>query len=210
MFNKKKTNDNVHFDIFTVENGHNKMTYRGIPIRKCPFDYVIYQMIIFEVKPDLIIEIGTDRGGSALYLADLLDSLGNGKIHTIDIKDDLEDVVKNHQRIETFHNGWQNYNIHDLKEFETILIIEDSTHYYKDTLDILNLYSKLINVGSYFIIEDGIIDKLGFTKEYHGGPVKAINEFLKEDENFQIERKWCNFFGENATFNVNGYLKRIR
>ena len=42
-------------------------------------------MIICEVKPDLVIEIGTNIGGGALYIADLLDSLGKGIVHTIDI-----------------------------------------------------------------------------------------------------------------------------
>ena len=185
------------------------MTYRGLPLRKCPFDYVIYQMIVFEVEPDLIIEIGTDKGGATLYLADLLNVIGKGIIHTIDIKNELDDVVKKHERIKTFYKGWQNYNIHNSKEFNKILIIEDSTHYYKDTLDILKLYSNLINIGSYFIIEDGIIDKLGLSKEYNGGPVKAINEFLQTTNDFKIDEKWCNFFGKNATFNINGYLKRI-
>lgn len=210
MVNFLKFKRDIYFDVFTIEKGHNNMTYRGFPIRKCPFDYVIYQMIIFEVKPDLIIEIGTDKGGATLYLADLLDVLGNGIIHTIDIKDELGETIKKHKRIKTFHEGWQKYNLQNLDDFEKILIIEDSTHYYKDTLDILNLFSKRINVGSYFIIEDGIIDKLGLKNTYFGGPVKAINEFLKQNDDYIIDKKWCDFFGTNATFNINGYLKRIK
>ena len=48
-------------------------------------------MIINEVKPDLIIEIGTHYGGTSLYMADLLEINGNGIIHTIDITDYVTD-----------------------------------------------------------------------------------------------------------------------
>jgi cephalosporin hydroxylase len=209
MFTILKPKNEIHFDIFTIEKGHNRMTYRGLPVRKCPFDYVIYQMIVFEVEPDLIIEIGTDKGGATLYLADLLNIIGKGIIHTIDIKDELDEIVKKHKRIKPFYEGWQNYDLQNTREFDKILVIEDSTHYYNDTLDILRLFSKLVNVGSYFIVEDGIIDKLGLTKEYNGGPVRAINEFLQSSSTFMIDKKWSNFFGANATFNINGYLKRI-
>ena len=47
---------NINFNINTITSGHHKYTYRGIKTIKCPFDYALYQMIIFDVKPDLIIE----------------------------------------------------------------------------------------------------------------------------------------------------------
>jgi cephalosporin hydroxylase len=49
---------------------------------------------------------------------------------------------------------------------------------------------------------------LGLEKEYEGGPLKAIREFTSVNKNFEIDRKWCDLFGVNATFNVNGYLKK--
>ena len=75
------------FDIMDIYNGHFNVKYRGIPNLKCPFDYVIYQMIVSELKPDLIIDMGTNKGGGTLYLADLMENIGHGMIHTIDIKD---------------------------------------------------------------------------------------------------------------------------
>src|SRR3989338_1442430 len=77
--------EQIYFDTNTVYGGHFKVTYRGIRAIRCPFDYVIYQMIIWEIKPDLIIEIGTSNGGGALYMADILDKIGNGIVHTINI-----------------------------------------------------------------------------------------------------------------------------
>lgn len=206
----KNYTNKVHFDTYTLERGHHKLLYKDVPIIKCPFDYVIYQMILWEVKPDLIIEIGTNRGGSALYFADLLDIIGHGEIHTIDIEDMACAEVKKHPRIKFFKEGYQHYDLKNAEGFEKIIVIEDGSHTYQDVKETISKFNSVVNLGSYFIVEDGIIDKLGWKKIYNGGPNRAIKEFIKEDDTFVIERKWCDMFGINATFNTNGFLKKIR
>ncbi|WP_369753174.1 CmcI family methyltransferase [Flavobacterium sp. WC2409] len=212
MFNIKRvpTDEEVKVDVQSIYEGHHKVTYKGIKAIRCPFDYLIYQMIIYEVKPDLVIEIGTNIGGGSLYIADLLDSLGNGVVHTIDILDQSDSIVKEHKRIKFFTEGWENYNIELTQEFETILIIEDASHIYKDSIGILNKFHQIVSKDSYFIVEDGIINKLGLEKKYDGGPLKAIREFLPNHPEYIVDRNWCDMFGKNATFNVNGYLKKIK
>jgi len=202
--------EEVKITVQSIHEGHHKVTYKGINAIRCPFDYVIYQMIINEVKPDLVIEVGTNIGGGALYIADLLDMNGKGILHTIDIVDIVDPKVKQHKRIKFYTDGWVNYDLEDTKAFETILIIEDASHLYKDSIGILNKFHNIVSVDSYFIIEDGIINELGLEKKYEGGPLKAIREFLPYHPEYVVERKWCNMFGKNATFNVNGYLKRIK
>jgi cephalosporin hydroxylase len=166
-------------------------------------------MILNEVKPDLLIEIGTNNGGSALYLADLMDNIGKGEIHTIDIDDRVFPEAKGHSRIKFFHNGWESYDFSLVGKFQKILVIEDASHEYENTLLAIEKFSSIVSVGSYLIVEDGIIDALGWTSEYNGGPVKAIKEFMKSHSEFQIDYKWINMFGDNATFNTMGYLKKI-
>ena len=58
--------------------------WMGVEVQKTPLDLWIYQEILYEIRPDLIIETGTFYGGSAYYLAHLCDILGKGKIITID------------------------------------------------------------------------------------------------------------------------------
>ena len=58
----------------------------GTPVQKCPLDLWIYQEIIYETKPDLIVETGTFKGGSAHFMASILDLLGDGEVITIDIE----------------------------------------------------------------------------------------------------------------------------
>ena len=210
LFSKKKKVNATMYSLAGLERGHQKMTYKDVPCIKCPFDYVIYQMILNQVKPDLIIEIGTNHGGSALYLADLMDSIGKGVIHTIDIDDRSYPTAKAHPRISFFHDGWENYDLELARGYEKIMVIEDASHEYKNTLQAIERFAKLVTKESYLIVEDGIIDALGWTEQYNGGPVKAIKEFLSHNPEFEIDYKWINMFGEDATFNTLGYLFKTR
>jgi cephalosporin hydroxylase len=212
MFELKRVPDDekVELSVNTIDKGHHQVSYRGVKAIRCPFDYVIYQMIISEIKPDLIIEIGTRKGGGAYYMADLLDNIGKGIIHTIDIVDEVEPIVKEHKRIKFFTDGWENYPIELAKSFTKILVIEDASHMYLDSIGALNKFHSLVSKDSYFIVEDGIVNKLGLEKKYDGGPLRAIREFLPNHPEFIVDRKWCDMFGKNATFNVNGYLKKIK
>lgn len=203
--NKNQTS----FSLKGINEGHHKVTYRGIPCIKCPFDYVIYQMIINDVKPDLIIEIGTNYGGNAYYMADLMNLIGVGEVHTIDVNDKIENEVRNHPRIKFFNNGWENYDLSIVKNFQKIMVIEDASHEYKNTLSAIEKFSSIVSSGSYLIVEDGIVEALDLTRIYNGGPTKAINEFLQKHSEFSVDDKWIDFFGSNATFNISGYLKKI-
>jgi len=202
--------ERVQLNMRSIYNGHFNITYRGVEALRCPFDYVIYQMIICELRPDLLIEIGTNVGGGTLYLADLMDKIGHGLVHTIDIKNQAHDLVHEHPRVRVFIEGWEKYNIKEAITFPTVLVIEDGTHVYEDTLGALNKFAPLVTLSSYLIVEDGIIDELGMKKEIHGGPLRAIREFLRTNLDFEVDRHWCDFFGKNVTFNVNGYLKKVK
>ena len=201
---------NKNFKLKNINAGHQHVTYKSVPAKKCPFDYVLYQMLIMEIKPDLVIEIGTNKGGSALYLADLLVLNGQGELHTIDLPGNKEAMIlHSHPRIIVYKEGYAGYDTSNLSGYKKIMIIEDGSHIYEDVLETLEKFSPFVSPGSYFIVEDGIISELGLEKNYNGGPQKAIREFLGKNNNFEVDRKYCDFFGPNATFNVNGYLKKL-
>ena len=207
---RKRQNKVFDVSLKSIETGHLRYEYRGVPTHKCPFDYVLYQMIINEVKPDLIIEIGTFKGGSSLYYADLMNNIGHGEIHTINIYDDVNDqLVINHPRIKRFFDGYQNYDLTQLKNFDKIIVIDDGSHNSQDVLDAFKKFESLVTLNSYYIIEDGILSELGYNDGYDGGPLKVMDSILEYNNKFIIDRKWCDFFGHNATFNPNGFLKRI-
>lgn len=201
----------VSFDSQSVYYGHTKITYKGIRAIRCPFDYVMYQMIISEVKPDLIIEIGTNQGGSAIYFSDLMDSLKiDGEIHSIDINTDAKENVKDYSRIKLHFDGWESYDLAQTEKFQRVLVIEDAAHTYECTLGAINKFASVVTVGSYLIVEDGIVTDINMSKELNGGPLRSLREFLPQHPEFEVDRFWCDMFGKNATFNVNGYLKKIK
>jgi cephalosporin hydroxylase len=168
-------NNDVSFNLKTICDGHHKTLYRGVECLKCPFDYVIYQMIVSKLKPDLIIEIGTNHGGGALYLADLLEINNNGVIHTIDIEDKVSnELVINHPRIKRFFGGYESYMYSG--NYNKIIVIDDGSHTYSDVLHVLNKFKTIVSSDSYFIIEDGILNELG----YDGYYMTTISAFHSE------------------------------
>jgi cephalosporin hydroxylase len=199
------------FTVDSISEGHHKVKYRGIKLIKDPFDYLLYQMLINEVKPDLIIEIGTYQGSSALYMADILDLIGDdGVVHTIDVNEyPMDSLVLNHPRIIRFLGGFENYDLENTKGFNNILVIDDGSHIYTDVKLAMDKFKDIVSINSYLIVEDGMLIHVGLEEQYDGGPLRAIGEFLPDNTNFQIDRKWCDFFGKNATFNPNGFLKKI-
>ncbi len=64
----------------------NNMRWLGTPTLKMPLDMWIYQEILYEVKPDVLVECGTFNGGSALYFASMMDLIRKGRVVTIDIE----------------------------------------------------------------------------------------------------------------------------
>ena len=62
-----------------------RTTWLGVPIQKNPFDLWVFQEILHETRPDILVETGTAHGGSALWFASMFDLLDRGRILTIDI-----------------------------------------------------------------------------------------------------------------------------
>jgi len=152
-------------------------------------------------------------GGGTLALAHILDNIGSGRVIGLDINhDDVPLIVKEHPRIQlirgdacgSFPKVKNLININ-----EKVLIIEDSSHTYENTLNVLRTYNSLVSKGSYFIVEDSNINHgLDFPNEFlSGGSYEAIEEFVKENDDFIIDRTKERFV---ITWNPKGYLKKIK
>ena len=188
----------------------NRTTYFGVRTWKGPIDAWLYQEIIFETKPDVIVEIGNAYGGSALLLAHLCDLIGNGRVIGLDLSHQtVPEHVKAHPRI-TFLEGDACHNFEQVERLiakdETVLVIEDSSHTFDNTLGVLRLYSKLIKVGHYFIVEDGVCHH-GLEIGPDPGPYEAVEAFIRESGDFKIDRSRERFL---LTWNPKGYLRRTK
>jgi cephalosporin hydroxylase len=184
--------------------------WMGILAEKCPLDLWIFQEIMYEVKPDVIIETGTYQAGTTFYLAALCDILGHGKVITID-KHCIN--TRHHDRIVYLYGSSGEKNIAEevgkfINEGDKVMAILDSRHMKFHVRKELDLYSRYISVGSYIIVEDTIISGHPIKNDYpEGGPWEAVEEFLKANDNFVIDHSREKFY---MTFNRNGYLKRIQ
>lgn len=188
-----------------------KCVWMSVPTRKNPLDAWVIQEIVVDVKPDVVVEIGSAEGGSTLYLAHLLDILGRGTVVSVDIDRTLFQV--SHQRIITITgDSSASETIEQVRRHcnGTVLVIQDGDHRKAAVLRDLRAYAPVVSVGSYFIIEDGIIDLFrpgDGIGTFDEGPLAAVEEFLAERTDFALDRERERYL---LTYNPKGFLRRIR
>lgn len=200
----------LYFDSYVAGKTSFNTFWLGIPTRKCPTDFWIYQEIIFELKPDIIIECGTAHGGSALFLASMCDLVNNGKVITIDIVDTKG--RPEHKRIKYLHGSSTSEEIAEqvrklITPKDKVMVILDSDHKKAHVLNELKIYGELVTKGSYLIVEDTVLNGHPVFPEFGPGPMEAVEEFLKENKAFVADRDKEKFY---LTFNPKGYLRKVK
>lgn len=187
-------------------------SWMGVKALKNPFDSWIYQEIIYKVRPDVLIEIGSAEGGSTLYFAHLMDIIGHGEIISIDIERSKYNVE--HDRITAITGKSSSEEVvkrvTELCKDKKVLVMHDGDHRKEAVLEDLGNYAKLVSVGSYLIVEDGISDlyKPGDGMgQWFEGPLKAVDEFLATNDGFVVDTDCERYI---LTYNPRGFLKRIK
>jgi cephalosporin hydroxylase len=189
------------------------VTWMGMKIWKNPLDAWIYQEILYEVEPDVIVEIGSQYGGSTKYFADLLDLMGHGMVISVDPHREEYDLV--HERVIALTGSSSDRDVlTHVEEYckgKKVFVIQDGDHSKAQVLEDLENYSPVVSVGSYFIVEDGIVDLfhsedgLGF-REDQPGPLAAVEEFLEHHPEFMVDMSRERYI---LTYNPKGFLKRV-
>jgi cephalosporin hydroxylase len=180
----------------------------GQHVLKCPLDLWIYQEILHEVRPVLIVETGTYQGGSAFFLASICDLLGQGKILTIDV--DRREDRPQHPRItyltgSSTSNGILRQVRRRARGASRVLVILDSSHAKEHVLAELHAYAPLVTPGSYLIVEDTNLNGHPVDRDHGRGPAEAVAEFLEGNDAFVRDESREKFM---LTFNPGGYLKK--
>ncbi|HEX7960253.1 MAG TPA: CmcI family methyltransferase [Terriglobales bacterium] len=184
-----------------------KTRWMGVYAAKCPFDLFVYQELIFELRPDLIIECGTFDGGSALFLAHMCDITGKGGIITVDVE---ARPHPRHKRI-TYLQGdtLAPKTIESVskaaRKKKSIMVILDDDHSAAHVLDELRTYSTFVTPGSYLIVEDTIVNGNPILPDFGPGPMEAVQAFLKESDAFVIDESREKYL---LSFNRQGFLKK--
>ncbi len=183
----------------------------GILNLQYPTDAWIIQEMIFEIKPDFIVETGTYHGGSAAMWAMLLEQVNpKGRVITIDIRDRGEEARKLpivRERVDfVLGSSTDPKIVADVVERvkgTRVMVILDSNHTREHVLAELAAYAPLVPVGSYVIVQDtgGIM-----MQKPNPGPRQAVDEFLKSHPEFKPDRSRERML---LTMHPKGYLRRI-
>lgn len=167
----------------------------GARILKNPFDLWIYQELIGETRPDLIIECGSGAGGSALYFASLCSLIGKGEVLSVDIHETHYKV--DHPRAQFLLGSSVAPEIiaqvHERAANKAAMVILDSDHSFAHVTAELETYSGLVGPGNYLVVED---TNLPETK-------RATLTFIEQHPEFEIDLEQEKYL---MTFNT--FLKR--
>ena len=192
--NQKRTSE---MSITLSQGTHSVFHWKNYIAFKSVFDLAIYSMLITELKPNIIIEIGSGQGGSAIWLADMMKILGlEPKVYSYDInKPDI-----NYPGINFIQFDLNNLN--NKEEFPKSedwtgvkLVIEDA---HVNIPAVLNAIDGKLNKGDYFIIEDNDAEK-----QMESGPF-----ILKSKNKYLLDQYYLDFFGRNGTSAIDSILKR--
>lgn len=161
-------------------------SFLGRPIIQYPQDIVAIQELIWEIKPDLIIETGIAHGGSLIMSASMLalldycEAVKNGEVFDprftnrrvlgidLDIRDHNRTAIEAHpmsHRIDMIQGSSIDIDIishvYDIaKNHERVLVCLDSNHTHEHVLSELEAYGPLVSMESYCCVFDSIIEDL--------------------------------------------------
>lgn len=215
---------------FNLESNKSKYSYNfswmGRPIIAYPQDMIAMQEIIWTVKPDLILEAGIAHGGSLVYYASLLELIGGEGIVLgldIDVRKHNRDLIEAHpmmKRIQMIEGDSTSLEVANqvyeiAKNKNRILVCLDSNHTHDHVLNELQLYAHLTTIDSYCVVFDTIVEDLpadympgGRAWNPGNNPKTAVFEFLKSNDNFEIDKSIDNKILISVA--PDGYLKRVK
>tara|TARA_Y100001951_G_C11225919_1_gene231692 strand:- start:27 stop:839 length:813 start_codon:yes stop_codon:yes gene_type:complete len=192
--NQKRTSE---MSITLSQGTHSVFRWKNYIAFKSVFDLALYSMLITELKPNIIIEIGSGGGGSAIWLADMMKILGlKPKVYSYDItKPDINYPGINFIQFDlnTLNNKGEFPKSKDWKGVK--LVIEDA---HANVPTVLDTIDGKLNKGDYFVIEDNDAAK---QKEVHSFILRAKHKYL-------LDQYYLDFFGRNGTSAIDSILKR--
>lgn len=191
--------------------------WMGRPIIQLPEDLVRIQEVIYQVKPDIIIETGVAHGGSLIFYASLCKSMEKGRVIGIDIeiRSHNRKAIEAHEMFSyiTLVEGSStepiivDYVKDQIKPEEKVMVILDSCHTKQHVLNELEAYCNIITPGSYIIATDGVMKDLfdtprGRPEYIEDNPAAAAAEFANRHPEFELKQPNWLFNESELTKNV--------
>jgi cephalosporin hydroxylase len=198
-------------------------TWLGLPIIQMPEDIIITQEIIWDKKPDVIIETGIAWGGSIVMYASILELIGKGNVIAVDkvLPQSNVDAIMQYpfsKRINLFEGSSTDPQVYEeikklIKPTDKVMVLLDSNHTHEHVFEELKVWSSLVTPGQYLVVSDTIIEDI--PPQAHrvrswgpgNNPKTALREFLKQTNRFNPDNYYNN--KALATFTCEGYLECI-
>lgn len=203
-------------------------SWMGRPVIQLPEDMIRMQEVIFQIKPDVIIETGVAHGGSLIFYSSLCKAMDKGRVIGIDIeiRPHNRATIEAHplnDRITLIEGSSTAPEIVEqvkslVKPGETVLVILDSNHTYAHVTEELVAYADMVTPGSYIVATDGIMYDLadvprGQTEWATDNPTWAARDFAATHPEFVIEQPSWTFnesqLNQNITHWPGAWLKRV-
>jgi cephalosporin hydroxylase len=196
----------------------------GVPIIQMPTDIVALQEVIWDCRPQVIVETGVARGGSVVLSASLLELLGEGTVVAVDvdIRAHNRRTIESHplaHRVELIEGSSVAADVADAVRAKTagaerVMVVLDSNHTHEHVLAELRLYGPMVTAGQFLVVADTMVEQL--PPQVHrprawgprDNPKTALDAYLAECDRFVVDAAL------NAkllmTSNPGGYLRCIR
>jgi cephalosporin hydroxylase len=203
-------------------------TWMGRPIIQLPEDMIRIQELIWQLKPDVLIETGIAHGGSLVFYASLFKAMNKGRVIGIDIeiRPHNRSAIESHpmkDRITLIEGSSTDPSIvGKIRELvdphEKVLILLDSSHTKEHVLAELRAYAPLVSVDSYIVATDGVMESVAGgprTKSdwNWNNPRQAALAFVAENPRFKVEEpEWLFNEGvvrDRVTYWPDAFLKRV-
>ena len=206
---------------------HKRDSYAGVRMAKFPEDLRVYEHLIWASKPNVVIEIGTLCGGSALWFRDRLRTLagygqtGRPLVISIDLEikpaqEDLGAVDPAYEETIALLAG----DVTDpdlpgqverlLPADARCLVVEDSAHVFETTMAALTGFARFVPLGGFFVVEDGSVDyeEMRLREDWPRGVLPAVRKWRKtaEGRKFNLRRD-LEIYG--VTCHPEGFLQRV-
>jgi len=187
----------------------------GIPSDQAPTDNWSMQELITDLRPDYIVETGTLYGGTTLFYAAVLSSVNpQGKVITVDIAPEVQVASQMplwKERVEMIVGSSTDPQVtsHIAQEVlhKKVLVTLDSLHTRDHVLKEMEIYSKLVDPGSYLVVQDTNLNGNPVRPDFGPGPMEAVQQFLSTNHDFVVDRAREKFL---LTFYPGGWLKRVK
>lgn len=183
-------------------------TWLGRPIIQLPQDMVRAQEVIYQVRPDVILETGVAHGGSLVFYASLCQLLGQGRVIGVDIE-----IRPQHRRAIEAHplgslirliegDAAAPETVAQVRSLigpgERVIVFLDSRHTRTHVLAELEAYHDLVSPGSFIVATDGIMRDLtdvprGAREWAEDNPAAALADFVRRHPEFVLERPAWSF-----------------